>query len=290
MNIEQINTFIEVALTGSFSKAAGMLYKTQPAVSRTISSLEKELDTQLFIRAPHQKVLLTNTGQIYYDVFLRFRDNLNEAQKNCRKLQAKNTTLRLGHAPYWISSFFLPQLYRSMSNANLSMNISVECHEFSELSRRIYEKYLDIAITIENDSVPEYNLNSVHLCKLPKVIVYSKAFDADSSVNDTSFFSDKDFLLYNNPYFLRQKSIIKSLKKELGFDPSVKGVVNMDTLTSQAISGQGVILLDKWCQQLSFPSLSHYTLKDTHNVIRIYRNDTIYKQIVKNMQYSSFCI
>ena len=44
MNLKQLEAFVEVAQSGSFSKAAKKLFLTQPTISAHIASLEKELD------------------------------------------------------------------------------------------------------------------------------------------------------------------------------------------------------------------------------------------------------
>ena len=50
MNTTQIKCFLALAETLNFTKAAARLYMSQPGLSRQISSLEQELNTQLFIR------------------------------------------------------------------------------------------------------------------------------------------------------------------------------------------------------------------------------------------------
>ena len=47
MNLKQLEAFVEVAESGSFSKAAKRLFLTQPTVSAHILALEKELDIRL---------------------------------------------------------------------------------------------------------------------------------------------------------------------------------------------------------------------------------------------------
>ena len=50
MNLKQLEAFVQVSESGSFSKAAKELFLTQPTISAHISSLEKELNVRLFIR------------------------------------------------------------------------------------------------------------------------------------------------------------------------------------------------------------------------------------------------
>ena len=59
---ETIRTFIQVAETGSFSRAASTLHKTPAAISYRIKTLEEQVGTQLFLRTT-RSVSLTLAGQ-----------------------------------------------------------------------------------------------------------------------------------------------------------------------------------------------------------------------------------
>ena len=64
MEIRQLEYFLAVSDTGSFTRAAERLYVSQPAVTNAIRSLEEELGIQLFDR--NQKLAsLTAEGQIF---------------------------------------------------------------------------------------------------------------------------------------------------------------------------------------------------------------------------------
>ncbi len=62
MTLVQLKHFLELAANGSFSKSAERLYLTQPALSRSIKSLEDELGQSLFDRVG-RKNELTPFGQ-----------------------------------------------------------------------------------------------------------------------------------------------------------------------------------------------------------------------------------
>jgi len=61
MDIAALKAFITVAETGSFSLAADRLFLTQPAVSKRVAVLERELDARLFDRIG-RTVSLTEAG------------------------------------------------------------------------------------------------------------------------------------------------------------------------------------------------------------------------------------
>jgi len=62
MELTELQAFIHVADSGSFSHAAEQLFITQPAVSKRIAALESELATRLFDRIGRQ-VSLTEAGR-----------------------------------------------------------------------------------------------------------------------------------------------------------------------------------------------------------------------------------
>lgn len=62
MELEQIKAFLAVVRSGSFSKAARAIYRSQPAVTARIQALERELGTPLFDRLGRQ-VKLAAAGQ-----------------------------------------------------------------------------------------------------------------------------------------------------------------------------------------------------------------------------------
>lgn len=74
MNMRQIEGFCYLAQTLNFSKAAEMLYITQPAFSRMIVSLEEELECKLFVRSKIKPQLTPAGEQIYKHMKTILRD------------------------------------------------------------------------------------------------------------------------------------------------------------------------------------------------------------------------
>ena len=62
MEIRNLEYFLEVARTKSFTKAAQNLFITQPTISRMIKNLEDELEVELFERLG-KGAELTDAGQ-----------------------------------------------------------------------------------------------------------------------------------------------------------------------------------------------------------------------------------
>ena len=66
MDFDQLNTFLEVAKLGNFSRAAEKVLRSQPAVSAQIRQLEQEYGHKLFDRSA-KSVRLTPAGEVILD-------------------------------------------------------------------------------------------------------------------------------------------------------------------------------------------------------------------------------
>lgn len=88
MNIEQVKAFIFVALSGSFSKAAEVLYLSQPTVSARIKNLELQLNCELFKRVGNQ-VMLTKEGEAFLPHAQEMLQQLRDGQLAIQRVQDK---------------------------------------------------------------------------------------------------------------------------------------------------------------------------------------------------------
>lgn len=84
---DELNTFVRVVESGSFTAAADDLDMAKSAVSRRIAELEKRLGAQLFRRTT-RRLNLTDSGRGFYEHAKRIIEDLDEAesrvaQANC---------------------------------------------------------------------------------------------------------------------------------------------------------------------------------------------------------------
>lgn len=148
MDIRSLNTFIQVAELGSFTKAGEKLGFSQPTVSFQIKQLEKEMGVQLFDRIGHT-VCLTEIG----------RQALNYAQHICRmtremgmvgkKEQEPAGTIRLAMA----DSLCTPMVIREFAefrekHPNIALNIITA--GTNDMFRLLEHNEVDIVCTLDN--------------------------------------------------------------------------------------------------------------------------------------------
>ena len=92
----QLDTFIQVADAGSFTKAAEAMYISPTAVMKQINLLENTLDVSLFERSP-RGLLLTNAGKSYYQDAKYMIQYAKDAQTRAKNaMQSSRDMIRLG--------------------------------------------------------------------------------------------------------------------------------------------------------------------------------------------------
>ena len=69
MTLQQLFLFQHIVQNDfNISKAAELLNMSQPGLSRQILTLEKELDTSLFVRNKNRLTSLTNVGDVVFQL------------------------------------------------------------------------------------------------------------------------------------------------------------------------------------------------------------------------------
>jgi LysR family nitrogen assimilation transcriptional regulator len=87
MEIKQLNFFLGVTESGSFSKAAVRLSVTQPVLSRQIKLLEKELGVELFYRNG-RGIVLSEAGKLLESYAQSVISTIGQAQSEINALKA----------------------------------------------------------------------------------------------------------------------------------------------------------------------------------------------------------
>lgn len=98
MNDAQIKYFLTAAKYENFTKAAEVLFTSQPVVGRHISNLEEELGVELFTRE-RKSVRLTENGRILSEFFKEYSEKFDATMDKIRaNLRSSSLKLLLGTA------------------------------------------------------------------------------------------------------------------------------------------------------------------------------------------------
>lgn len=115
MYSHQLDTFIQVADAGSFSKAAEVLYVSSTAVMKQINLLENSVGVQLFVRTP-RGLTLTDAGKSYYQDAKYMIQYAKDARTRARNaMQSNDNVIRIGTSimtPHQLLMDLWPQIHQ----------------------------------------------------------------------------------------------------------------------------------------------------------------------------------
>lgn len=121
---KHLETFIQVADLGSFSKAADVLYISSTAVIKQINLLEQELGLQLFERT-HRGIRLTKAGRsIYGDAKYIIQYSKDSITRANNAMQGEEKTIRIGSSLMTPAQFILelwPKIKQSCPDMKFQM-------------------------------------------------------------------------------------------------------------------------------------------------------------------------
>jgi len=122
--LKQLEAFVAIARTGSFSAAARVVHVSQPALTSVIKNLEQQLGVELFERTT-RGVTLTTAGRELLPTVDRLLTELNETLASLLSGTApRGGTVTVACIPS-AGSLFLPPLIASFTQAHPSVRVNL---------------------------------------------------------------------------------------------------------------------------------------------------------------------
>ena len=143
LDIDQLRTFIAIAETGSFTRAADIVFKTQSAVSMQMKRLEERIGKPIFERDGRSS-RLTEDGERLLD-YARRIVKLNMDAVGAFSDTELTGRVRLG-VPDDYADRYLPEIMARFSQANPRVEVTIMCEPTPMLIDRIQANDLDLAI------------------------------------------------------------------------------------------------------------------------------------------------
>ena len=123
-DIGELQAFIAVAEKSSFRAAAQSLFLSQPALSRRIDKLERDLKCQLFERTT-RRVSLTDAGRQFLTHALAVMDELERAYQGLEAKAAVRTgKVTIACVPS-VANHVLPSVLKDFAKANPAVRVKV---------------------------------------------------------------------------------------------------------------------------------------------------------------------
>ena len=148
MNFTRIEYFLAAAQYLNFTKAANVLYISQPSLSKQIAILEDELGVTLFDRMP-RALQLTSAGKLLHHEFNRLMPEIEAITEKVKRLKRdRSKTLSIGCAETMYLGDAAAKMVRDFSSKAKNVELFIERHGFETLHNKVIDGTVDVAFTI----------------------------------------------------------------------------------------------------------------------------------------------
>lgn len=257
MNSQQIEYFLEVVRQGSFTKAAQILYTSQPSLSRQIAKLEEELGVSLFNRS-RTGTELSYMGRKYYDAFVEMQQKLNALAMEARGYAIEDEKkVCIGIPEGWDLRPVVEKVNEKLEEKDIRLSMEFASYSYRSLLTLLRNHQVDGCICPKGLIAPMDNMAYTDLPPVNNVILYSKRhLPPENGVYYTIQDFRQDRLL-----LLQQEDISKPKSYQLGFlhekgiVPETREYHNIDSILLDVSLNKGFAISDIWSRGVSDRSL-----------------------------------
>ncbi|WP_081061894.1 LysR family transcriptional regulator [Burkholderia territorii] len=173
LNPRRLNHLVALSEEGSFARAAARVHLSQPALSRSIQSLEEELGVKLFDRAA-RGVTATAAGVMVVERAKRVLVETHRLERDVQLLKSNEIgELALGLGPY-CAELLLPDLLVEFAQRYPGISVRVEISDGTTLVDKLAAEQLDLVVTDQRGPLASGNL-SVHPLPRQESSLYVRA-------------------------------------------------------------------------------------------------------------------
>jgi len=197
--LQQLRILKAIATEKNFTKAAAVLYLSQPSLSKQIRTLEKNLDT-LLINRERNKISLTESGK----VLLQYSDRiLALCEESCRAVvDLKNGdrgNLTVG-ASQTIGTYLMPRILALFAQNYPQIDLKVQVNSSRVVAKKIINREIDIAVVggeISDDLKKNLTIQPFVYDELSLIISKSHPFAKKKKINKEDLYC-LDFITLNS--------------------------------------------------------------------------------------------
>jgi DNA-binding transcriptional LysR family regulator len=244
MNSLQIEYFMAAARNLSFSDTAREIYVSQPAISKQISLLERELGATLFDRG-YRTLKLTKIGQEYYEFFLRVTTEYDDLQRNISESNLnEKAMLRIGSIA-GITVDALANAIRNYSENHPDNSFRLESDSFLTLLKRFDEGKIDILIALrpEIERHPNIAWRTIDLSRPNLVMSRDNPCAKGDKINFASL-QEETFLSISPEHSPFAMKLIRDFCRKYGFAPrKVEYFSSTESIRLSVESNMGVAFM-----------------------------------------------
>lgn len=170
-----IDSFVRVAIAGSFSSAAKQLGMSRALVSLHVTDLEKRLGVRLLNRTT-RSLRLTEAGTNYLEYCQRMLAEMNEQESSITQLQQEPRGSLKVAAPKSFGTLYLADAVVSFSARYPNIQLSLILEDYSFRAYDFVEQGLDVAVRLGD--LPDSTLVARKIATLQWIVCASPKYVA----------------------------------------------------------------------------------------------------------------
>lgn len=164
MNLRKLSHFLAVVESGSFRKAAEAVHLSQPALSRSLKSLEEELGIPLFDRS-YGRIVPTISSQPIVDHIRRMTAEDRALKDSVRRIKGlEEGEIRIGFGPF-AAATAMTSVMRDLISRYPKLRVNIEIANAGQLLELLKQERLDLIV---GDSRYSADLSEVAVIELSK--------------------------------------------------------------------------------------------------------------------------
>lgn len=154
MDLRQLKYFLQIAKCGSFSKAAKVLYISQPALTRSVNLLEDMLHVRLLERT-HRGVNLTPAGEILFKHAELVVNQLDAAEAELESAhEGEIGEVKIGVANL-VTNVLLNEAIPEFTQSGDKVRVSIIVGMYEELTEQLESGQLDFVLATNPNTAGE---------------------------------------------------------------------------------------------------------------------------------------
>ena len=171
-NLDLYKTFYYVAKNQSITGASNELMVSQPAVSKAIKVLERDLNTTLFNRNK-DGVSLNNSGELLYNKIKKAMELITSAEEDVASLNnMEQGTINIGAGNTIMQRYLMPYI-RKFHELYPNINVIVHTVVTPELIKKAQVGLVDLVFTHLPNDIPN-DFKIINIKKLQDILVVNK--------------------------------------------------------------------------------------------------------------------
>jgi len=245
MTFTMLECFLAAMETLNFTTAAQNTHITQPAFSRNIAAMEKQLGFPLFTRSKQNGVRPTLAGQAYYEGMQKLRDEYLLLTRRAEGIsRGESGSLRIGLIGGVCVDSLTMQAIQTFAARYPHIDLQLRCCPLRELIQNVEQGVIDTCLVLGSAVRDREELQYMDIVQVENYLGVPARLNCDTAQpHSLREFVDEVFLLSEDAPELN--GLLVAACRQAGFEPKTRIAPDFETKMLWVEFGQGIAVNSK---------------------------------------------